>query len=72
MDHLWTIMRCTTRVRRIHITYTSRTAHRCWWLSDRLSGSVINAHAPHLYSASLGGMIISASAVRLRCAFSAE
>jgi len=44
----------------------------CWWLSDRLSGSVINAHAPHLYSASLGGMIISASAVRLRCAFSAD
>ena len=37
-------------------------------LADRLSGTVINHRLPRLFSKSLGGVVLSPSAVRLHCA----
>mmetsp|Transcript_27120 Transcript_27120/g.62216 ORF Transcript_27120/g.62216 Transcript_27120/m.62216 type:complete len:607 (+) Transcript_27120:74-1894(+) len=39
---------------------------------DRFSGSVINARLPNLYSSTLGGVIVSPFAVKLRCAYPSD
>ena len=50
----------------------------CWWISDRLPGSILNAHAPHLYAGARkgghikGGIVLAPSSVRVLCAYPSD